>query len=349
MFRIPVLIFLGAMCVDAQTAADAIALLKKPGTGNDAAPRLEIRRLTNLSFRPGAEGERQAHEAALLGGLAKPVDWEIKAFLIEELRFCGKAASIDPLAAYLGDADLCEPAAQSLLSIAAAEGAAKAIPAVRTALPNSLGKCRHTLLRAAGSLRDGSAATVAALIEAAGAADRNTRAIGLRGLANIGALAGRPALAKAMDAADALEAMQAASWNLLFAERLAESGSKAAAVEVAQAVRSKGAAASRTNIVTHADSTLAYIQGLPTAIRAGGAPPAGRLVLRRQGKSLGIEFPGQGAYRIRLADARGRVRGEWSGEGDARLSWIPDRNERGACRLVAERQGAQAVSSMILP
>ena len=345
------LLLLAAASVGAQTAADAIALLKKPGSGNDAAARLEIRRLTNYSFRPGAESERQAQESALLAGLAKPVDWEIKSFLIEELRFCGKTASVDPLAAYLADANLCEPAAQSLLGIASTEGADKVSPAVRTALPNSQGKCRPTLMRAAGSLQEGSATTVAALVQAAASTDKATRDVALRGLANIGDPQGKAALAQAMASADRLESMQAASLNLLFAQRLAERGLKSEATDVANAVRAGAVSAQRPNVVLHADSTLALIKSLPTAVRGGGTPPQppGRLVFAKAGGWSRLDWAGEGPYRIRLADAQGRARREWRGLGAASIRWEGSALPVGLYHLVAERAGATRTAAFLNP
>ncbi len=341
---------LSAVSAGAQTAADAIAQIKKPGGGNDAAARLEVRRLTNYSFRPGSESERQAQETALLAGLAKPVDWEIKAFLIEELRFCGKSASVDPLAAYLTDANLCEPAAQSLLGIASTEGPDKIIPAVRAALPSSQDKCRPTLMRAAGSLRDGSESTLASLTPSATSTDRNIRAIALRSLANIGSPLGKTAIAQAMNASDRLESMQAMALNLLFAERLAERGLKAEATEVANAVRSAAVTAVRPNVVLHADSTLAFIKSLPTAVPGGGtAPPSGRFVFSRVGGRLRLDWPGAGPWRVRIADMGGRTRREWRGDGSAAIGWDAKALPSGIYRIVAERAGGARSAAFVNP
>jgi hypothetical protein len=289
----------------AQTADTYITQVKKPGTGDDSKARLEIRRLTNFSFRPTAETERSAHEASLLNGLKNATDWEIKAFLIEELRFDGKTAAISPLAAYLGDANLCEPAMQSLMGIATTEGADKVSPAVRTALPGSSGKCRTTLMRAAGSLRDGDAAVVDLLVKEAAGSDKAAVYIALRGLANIGDLKGRAALTAALKATDPYDAHVAASLNLLFAQRLAERGLKTEGNDVANAVKTFGTTGNFPNVVLHADSTLAAIKAIPTAVALPGAF-AGRLSARAVGGKIRIDVPA-GAFTLKVADARGRV------------------------------------------
>lgn len=289
----------------AQTADTYIGQLKKPGTGDDSKARLEIRRLTNFSFRPTAEAERTAHETSLLNGLRNQAGWEVKAFLIEELRFDGKTAAINPLAVYLGDANLCEPAMQSLLGIASTEGADKVIPAVRTALPVSAGKCRTTLMRAAGSLRDGDAAVVDLLVEEAAGADKAAAYTAQRALANIGDLKGRVALAAVLTAADPYDAYVGASLNLLFAQRLAERGKKAEANEVAISVKDFGTAGRFANVVLHADSAIGMIQAMPAAL-APRAGIAARLSVRTVGGKLRVDMP-EGAFTLTVADARGRV------------------------------------------
>jgi hypothetical protein len=289
----------------AQTVDTYIGQLKKPGTGDDSKPRLEIRRLTNFTFRPTAESERAAQETAILNGLKTQTDWEIKAFLIEELRFEGKILSVNPLAAYLGDANLCEPAMQSLMGIASTEGADKVIPAVRTALPVSTGKCRTTLMRAAGSLRDGNAAVVDILVQEAAGSDKNAAYIAKRALANIGDIKGRAVLAAALKAADPFDAFVGASLNLLFAQRLAERGMKTEGTDIANSVKAFGTAGPFPNVVVHADSTLETIRLIPTAI-APRSVSAGRLAVRALDGRIQVVSPA-GAFTLKVADVRGRV------------------------------------------
>lgn len=299
----------------AQTADVYIAQVKKPGTGDDSPARLQVRRLTNFGFRPGAEAERAAHEAALLNGLKAAADWEIKAFLIEELRFCGKTAAIAPLAAYLADANLCEPAAQSLLGIATTEGSDKIIPTVRAALPSSAGKCRTTLMRAAGSLRDGDVAVIEILIQAAAGSDRAAATVALRSLANIGDPKARAPLAASLKAADPFDAFAGASLGLLLAQRLAERGLKSEATAVAEGVKVFGSLGGFANVSVHADITLELIRNMPAAVALPGGR-GGLLAARAMGGRLRVELP-EGAFILKIADARGRLVAERHGNGAA--------------------------------
>ncbi|HKP97983.1 MAG TPA: hypothetical protein VJ385_19785 [Fibrobacteria bacterium] len=329
-----------AATVGAQTAANGIAQLKKPGTGNDAAARLQLRTLTNTGYRPGAESERQAQENALLAGLANPVDWEIKSFLMEELRFGGKSASIAPLAAYLADTNLCGPAKEALTGISVTLGADAVVSAVRAALPASVGKCRTVLLQAAGSLRDTAASTITELIKDAASADRGARAMALRGLANIGDARGKAALAQAMAAADPLDAYHADALNLIFARRLAERGLRSDGLALANSVKSAAQAVRRGNVVIDADSAIGYIQGLPTGVHRGDAFVPGGPLLARAGSVLRLEWPGSGSYRVRVANLQGRFLREWAGAGNLSLAWDASALPAGVYHLMVERAEA---------
>lgn len=344
--RAPILLaaLLGSAAPAAAQTADAyIAQVKKPGTGDDSPARLQVRRLTNVGFRPGAESERAAHETALLNGIKNAMDWEIKAFLIEELRFCGKSAAVAPLAAYLPDAELCEPAAQSLLGIASTEGADKVIPAIRAALPASAGKCRATLMRAAGSLRIADAAVVDLLIAEA----RGTDGVALRSLANIGDPKSRPALAAALKSVDPYAAFAAASLGLLLAERLVQRGYKDEASAVAEGIKAFGSSAGYANVSLHADIVLEIIRQTPAAIAPeggrGGLPEA-----RVAGGRLRVDLPA-GWVTLTLADPRGRVAARMRSDRGAARTLELDLPGRGLYLLAWEGPYGRAARTLVLP
>lgn len=333
---IAILLLLLVNPASAQGVDAYIGQLAKPGVGDDSPARLEIRRMTNLAFRPGAETERKAQETSLLSGLSSKPDWEVKDYLMEELGLEGKATAVTPLAAYLGDANLCEPAVMALLSIGTTEGADKVTPPLRTALGASTGRCRVTLMRALGSLRDRDPATVAILLVEAAGTDRTSAYMAQRGLANIGAIQARTALANALKSTDAYQRSQAVSLNLLYAQRLAEQGLKAEAVEIADAVKALGSEGNLRNVIANAESTLVVI-GRTVAV----APPRHRTVaepagyaVRRVGGRLQVLVPAPGAFSLRLADIRGRVLGELRGEGAGWYDLPKESCQSGIIRLI---------------
>lgn len=331
---IPMLLLLAAMA-PAQGVDAYIGQLAKPGVGDDSPARLEIRRMTNLAFRPGAETERKSQEASLLSGLSSKPDWEVKDYLMEELGLEGKATAVTPVAAYLGDANLCEPAAMALLSIGTTEGADKVTPPLRSALGASTGRCRVTLMRALGSLRDRDPATVAILLVEAAGTDRTSAYMAQRGLANIGAIQARTALANALKSADAYHRSQAVSLNLLYAQRLAEQGLKAEAVEIADAVKALGSEGNLRNVIANAESTLVVI-GRTVAVAPRPRPVAGSAAyaVRRVGGRLQVHVPTPGAFDLRLADIRGRVLGELRGEGAGWYDLPKESCQSGIIRLI---------------
>ncbi|GEM_PF-6740261 len=341
-----------------QTTAAYIGQLVKPGTGNDSKARLEIRRVTNYGFRPGAESERSAQETDLLAGLAKASDWEVKAYLMDEIRYGGKSASIVPLSGYLNDPNLCEPAAMALLSIGVTEGSGAILPLIRTALIASTGKCAATLMRAAGSIRDNDPATVDFLIGMAANADRGVHYVALRGLADIGDPKARGILAAALKATDAFDRSQAVDLNLLFAMRLAERGSKADANAIAQDIRASGAAGGLRNVVVHADSTLEAIKNAVVSVNRAESKygtvrtDAMRTDIRVDsgihGGSIRVTATG-GPYRVRISDLRGRrvlgFQGDGSGAREYSLGSLP----MGIYRMSWEDAAGRQSRNLLLP
>lgn len=299
----------------AQTAGAHIDQLTRPGSGNDSVARTQLRKLTHDSFRPGAEGERAAQETALLKGLSEKPDWEVKSLLMEELGLAGKGPAVAPVSAYLSDANLCDFAAQSLLSIRSTENAPAVAAAIREALGKTgapgaaAGKCRLSLMQAAGVLRDTAAAAVDILLAEAASADKATRLVAWRALANIGDLKAKAALETARQSANLFEQSQGVSLSLLFALRLGERGRKDQGLAVAQAVKS-AAKTDETHVVLYANFTLDSLGRMPVSLRdAGAARMPGPLAA----EGAMLRFETDGAFRLRIMDMSGRVRRELRG------------------------------------
>lgn len=303
----------------AQTAATYIGQLARPGTGDDSPARLGLRRLTNTGFRPGAESERAAQESALLAGLANRAEWEVKSFLIDELALQGKIPAALPVAAYLANANLCEPAAMALGYMAVTEGSDPVLTALRPALAASAGKCRVSLVNALGNLRDPAAATVDALLGDAASQDANLRAVALRALAQIGDIKARAVLAEALKATDVYLRNRAVSLNLLFALRLAERGRKTDGIDIANAVKAEGAAGGRAHVVSNADTTLARI-GRTVAVSArdgaeGTPAPFDLRGPRATGGDRLLSVTAYGPFTLTVTDLQGKVLRRMQGRG----------------------------------
>jgi len=120
-----------------------------PGKGDDSKARFALHGMALHVMRADAQAERQMFETALLQGLAASADPLARTFIINQVQLVGKADSVAPLGKLLGDADLCEPAAQALLEIRT--GAAEQF---RAALGAAKGKNLVTIVHALGMLAD---------------------------------------------------------------------------------------------------------------------------------------------------------------------------------------------------
>ncbi len=150
---------------------------------------------------------------------------EIRAFVLRQLQLVGdekQAAAIGPL---LLDAELAEPAAQTLLAIRTGSAAQ-----FRTALPKATGRQRALIAHGLGSLRDRTAADpLRKLLEDD---DRDTRLTAAWALARIGDGAAAARLLKLADAAKGYERARLTDSCLQLAEALAAAGDRPAARQV---------------------------------------------------------------------------------------------------------------------
>ena len=186
--------------------------------------------LVHAVCRPGNEDVRKMVVGVFGDVLGSDASIAAKAHLIEELRTVGRQESVGPVGALLTEPKLCEPAAQTLVSISGAEAAA----ALRKALPMVQGSERVTVIYALGRLRDRAAVTV--LLKEAGSADSAVRQAAVFALAGTGDPSAGAVLRKAAAAKDADERDHARHCLLRFARRLAETGNKKEAITVCRDV-----------------------------------------------------------------------------------------------------------------
>jgi len=94
-----------------------VAAVGEPGDPKGVKPRYALHALATWTARPGAETERKMFAQALAEQLAKGLPVEAKAFLIEQLQWCGTAAEAPELNKWLKHQRLGEPARQALQAI----------------------------------------------------------------------------------------------------------------------------------------------------------------------------------------------------------------------------------------
>ena len=224
----------------AETVKTLVALLAEPGKIDDSKIRFAVHGMALYVARAGVkEGEALAEQQAerkmmadsLLAALADearpPI---IKAFLIQQLRFCAAKEACEPLGKFLLDEKLCEDATQTLLSIKGEEAAA----ALRQALPQAKGGCRLTIIQALGVLRDAKSAPEIA--KSASDENREIRLAALFALANLGDPAWTELLTKAASVEPPYERSQATNSLLTHARRLIEGNQQPDAEKVYRAL-----------------------------------------------------------------------------------------------------------------
>jgi len=208
--------------------AELVALVGQEfGDPAGAMPKYAMHGAALYAGHAGAEGERKTIAEALTGQLAKKHSSDLKAFIIRQLQFCGRADEVPALAKFLGDQQLCEPAVQALLAIG---GGSAAAAALRGALVEAKGKHRVTILNAVGRLRDKSSAPAARKF--AGDKDRDVRLAALYALGNIGDAESAGVLLVAAAGKDSYERTQAFDACLLLARRLAGQGDTTNAAKI---------------------------------------------------------------------------------------------------------------------
>jgi HEAT repeat protein len=281
-----------------QVAADLIKLgapgvkalagmVLAPGTGDDSKARFALSGLALYVARPDAEAQRAMVAGALVEALQAADQPGVKSFLINMLQLAGKDEAVAPLAKFLADAGLCEPAAQALVRI----GSPSASAALVQALPGAKGAQRVTIIRALGDL--GAKAATSAILPYAADADTETRRVALYALANIGDSSATDALAKAAAAEGTWERAHATALYLKFATRLAEAGDKQACANICRGLIRTRIAPRENNVVADALRTLALAVGADAADDVMAATLSANKQLRAAALELIQTMPGE--------------------------------------------------------
>ncbi len=193
------------------------AMLTPPAVGDDTAVRFALNSLSRYASQFGKCEARAFTEDNILIALKAQKDVEVKTFLLNQLNLVGSKKTIPEISGYLTDAELCEPATQTLLSLNM-KIVSKEFIAV---LPSAEGKTKATLVRALGELKcNGSVEQITALLKTDKPCMKKTV---LAALANIGSPDSYKPLFKAANKVDfKYEATDAAEAFLNYTNRLGE-------------------------------------------------------------------------------------------------------------------------------
>lgn len=166
------------------------------------------------------EGERFLVSKSFIKALEVLKDKEAKAFAIGQLQLVGKREAVRPLASYLTDPQLYEPAARALTAL----GTEKAEKAFIKAMDSESGDRRLTFIKALGELRSRKA--VKKIKPYASSEQEDFRRVSLYALANIGDPSCMDLLGRVRIRSSVFERSEAPLVYLLYIRRLAESGHK---------------------------------------------------------------------------------------------------------------------------
>lgn len=187
-------------------------------TGGDANVRFALNGLAHYAARPAGESDRKLVVDAFIKALDSASNEEVKAFLIRQIQLVGRDESVEPLAEYLEDERLCDPASQALVAVGTKYAENELLQAV-TSVKEPL---RVAVIKGLGELRSNKA--VKKIKKYATVENTGLRRISLWALANIGHPSAEKILADAAATSQGYERAKATSYYLLYAQRLAETG-----------------------------------------------------------------------------------------------------------------------------
>ena len=200
-----------------------VDLIDAAGPGADYQARLALHGLAVHLGRPGQDAERRKLVEALGATLEGECKATTKAIVIRELQHARGKEAAAAIGKFLLNPDLCEYATLALASFTDFPAAAAEL---RRALPQATGRPRATILGGLGAIRD--SASAEAFRKALGDADRDTRLVAAKALAELGDTAASAPLLQAATGADSIMQkglMGAACLRL--AQRLVEQGKPA--------------------------------------------------------------------------------------------------------------------------
>ncbi|MDX9754553.1 MAG: HEAT repeat domain-containing protein, partial [bacterium] len=264
--------------------ADLFGRLTPAKEGGDVQARYAISGLTKFVQLQNDEDNRLLVIQAFLGALNQHQNKEVKAFLLEQVKFIAKDEVIAPVSRYLADRILGEPAAQVLVFVKTPSAAAALIQA----LPTADLALKPVLIQALGTLR--CKAALPAILPYAQCTDAAVRLSAYAALAQIGDPAATDALNRALLKSSGSEQVQARIAYLQFANRLVELNAGHLALPLFQTLQTTFTAPEDTQVQCAALAGLVAIKGeaaLEDLLQAIDSPYAD---VRGQALKLAAQF-----------------------------------------------------------
>ena len=204
---------------------------------DDTKARIALR---NATHQAAKSSNRKNHEADLLYALEKSSDYEVKRFMIHELKLIGGTASIEPLSQYLQNDKLCSHACQTLLSInnsvkGDSDGLISGLSVadvLSEALTKAYGQNQLHIIKAIGSVKADDSDTLEALEGFTKSDNAILKKVSVRALAEIADEDSSKVLLEAIQGEKQYRRSAMVSYNLLYAGNLGSSEGLSHALQV---------------------------------------------------------------------------------------------------------------------
>jgi len=270
-----------------QGIKDLAALIVEPGAVDDSKARTALHGLAMYVSRPGADAERKMFSETVAGLLGGKAPNSVKSFFLAQLRLAGLPDAAPVIGGLLASDELCDYAAQTLVSI----GPDAAAPVLRQALSKATGKCRLTIIQNLGVVRDAQAGPE--LMKIVGDADREVRLAALWALANIGDPMAVDAILKAVNVESVYERAKAADAALLMAQRLADGKLAKQAEQIYRTLWKTRTGEKDRHIRCAAIRGLAMLKGAGAMDDLVAAMKDGDLQIRAAAAQAALAMPGE--------------------------------------------------------
>ena len=240
-----------------------VKMMNPPGKGSNELVEYALSGMSHYATGEGLEDVRKTLETAYQKALDQTNEREIKAFIFRQLQVVGQDESVDILARYLNQEDLCSPAASALASI----GTEKAAQALQNSLLRRMGtaKTQQSVLIAIGEAQ--LPVNEDLLRGMAGTGDDDFRQAVLFALSRTGTKASLPILASAAEKAGfKLDKTSANDAYIRLIDRLIARGDLTAAEKAASDLMKKSTKAGQTGTRIAALQLLMQAQRTKPAI-----------------------------------------------------------------------------------
>ncbi|MBN2247034.1 MAG: DUF1080 domain-containing protein [Candidatus Aminicenantes bacterium] len=313
---------------------EACLMLKPSGAGDDSAVRFALSGTSIYVNRPGGEKERYLFAKSILKALEESNNIEVSSFLLRLLQRVGKGESIGTISRFLKDKDLCEPAAQALVSIKTAQ-AEKALIKVLDSVDSS---CRVTIIKSLGELNSREALNK--IKKYADSRDPEIRQAALFVLANSGDPVVEPYLNHYALAASFYERNSAPALYLRYARRLAEEERLELSVRICRDLVKYYQAGHEQNTAASALTLLTEIMGEKTVPELIAAADNPNHEFRARAYDLSEKFSGEEITSLWIRKAQ-EVEPEIQAE---IISMLGKRGDGAALPLVVESLKSEDIS-----